>query len=140
MKAEVAGAVQSEYATKYATKSDHVDINQTLVRVAAVLEDGRRTNDRKKTSILSKCLNTLNKSLAFPLVMSAFYVRGYGDSWFTLRTKRLDARAFQRDLQGGGVAAYADAGQTYTLVVGERNAMGNVTLAALDDVTLYRYY
>jgi hypothetical protein len=135
--AAVGGAITSEYATKYNTKGDKSVINATVVRLASLFQSDR-SDDSKKTGVLTRCLNALNKTLSYPLVMTAFYNLGFGDSWFPLRTTPLDTRAFQRDLQRN-VIVYADPNQDYMLVAGEENDLtGKNNVAALSAVTLYR--
>lgn len=137
MSSAVSGAISSEYTTKYNTKGDTSIINATVVRLASLLQSDS-SDDKKKTGVLSRCLNALNKTLSYPLVVTSYYNLGYGDSWFPLRTVPFDVRAYQRDLQRNCVV-YDDPNQDFMLVAGEENDLtGKTNVAALSAVTLYK--
>lgn len=96
--------MQSEYATKYSTKSDAINLNGPLLQVADLLADKTLPPERKSKVVLSKMQNLVNKAIVYPLVMLASYLSGHGDSWFPLKTQKHDARLFQRALRLHGTA------------------------------------
>lgn len=133
-----AGAITSEYNTKYNTKADQTKINAEVIGVAAMLTDNTRTTESKKTSVLAKCLNAMNKTIAYPLVMSAFYLLGYGDAWFPMRTARFDFRAFQRAIFDAPVA-YDEPSQDFQLVAGGKDELTDTNVVGtLDEVSSYK--
>lgn len=93
---EVAAAMQSEYSTKYNTKSDAINLNGAMLQCASVLADKTLPIDRRSKLVLSKVQNFINKAIVYPLTMSASYVLGHGDSWCPFRTRSHDSRLFQR--------------------------------------------
>jgi hypothetical protein len=94
---DVRASLQSEYNTSYNTKSDNIELNQAVVFVASTI-DRKRTTAQVKTSVLSKMVNALTKTIPYPLVMSAAYLLGFGDSWCPIQTARHDFALFQRRL------------------------------------------
>lgn len=94
--AEVAAAMQSEYSTKYNTKSDAINLNGAMLQCASVLADKTLPVERRSKLILSKVQNFINKAIVYPLTMSASYVLGHGDSWCPFRTRGHDSLLFQR--------------------------------------------
>jgi hypothetical protein len=132
-------AIASEYNTKYNTKGDNTRINEHTTRIAATLNDPTKTADRKKTSLLSMCLNLLNKSIAYPLVMSAYYVCGYGDSWNPMPLASMDIQAFQTDLQAHA-SAFVNPDVNCTLLVADADDRVECPrVAAVTAATFYRY-
>ena len=115
--ADVRAVLQSEYNTAYNTKNETTGINQTVVNVTAGMEKRGRNLARDKTTVLSKMLNAINKTIAYPLVMSSAYLLGYGDSWCPSRFARHDFFLFQRELMGQQVAElYGDGIADHVLV------------------------
>ena len=155
MAAEVAAAMQSEYSTKYNTKSDSTDVNSQFLHVAAMVQDGALSPERRKTSLLCKMVNAINKTISYPLVSTASYVMMDGDAWFPLRTSKFDFTRFQRDLRRAQEAnPYEDEGTDCTLTRGREHAHDDTDTAmddsgdaegahprrveAVDDLTMYR--
>ena len=95
---DVRAALQSEYNTSYNTKSENTTLNHAVVHLAAAMENRTRTAAQTKTSVLSKMMNAITKTVPYPLVMSAAYLLGYGDSWCPMRVARHDFSLFQRSL------------------------------------------
>jgi hypothetical protein len=106
--------MQSEYASKYNTKGDAINLNGALLQCAGILADKTLSLERRGKLILSKVQNTINKAIVYPLTMSASYLLGHGDSWFPLRTQGYDARQFQRALRPKA-SAYDVAGANVTI-------------------------
>lgn len=115
MAADVRAVLQSEYNTAYNTKNETTGINQTVVNVAAGMEKRGRSLGRNKTTVLSKMLNAINKTIAYPLVMSSAYLLGYGDSWCPTRYARHDFSLFQRELMGQDAEPYGDGNVDHVL-------------------------
>lgn len=93
---DVRASLQSEYNTSYNTKAESTGINQAVVHIAADIAKRVRTTEQMKTSVLSKMLNAITKTIPYPLVMSASYLLGNGDSWCPMRVTPHDFAQFQR--------------------------------------------
>jgi hypothetical protein len=90
--------MQSEYNTGYNTKADNTSLNQAVVQLAAGIAGEHKPVARAKTSVLSKMVNAITKTIPYPLVMSAAYLLGHGDSWCPMRCAKHDFALFQRPL------------------------------------------
>ena len=95
---DVRASLQSEYNTSYNTKSENTSLNHVVVHLAAAMENRVKTVAQTKTSVLSKMMNAITKTIPYPLVMSAAYLLGFGDSWCPMRVARHDFYLFQRSL------------------------------------------
>lgn len=95
---DVRAAMQSEYNTSYNTKADNTTLNQAVVQLAASIGGEHKTTARAKTSVLSKMMNAITKTIPYPLVMSAAYILGHGDSWCPMRCAKHDFSLFQRPM------------------------------------------
>ena len=82
---DVRAALQSEYNTSYNTKSENTTLNHAVVHLAADMEARTKTAAQTKTSVLSKMMHAITKTVPYPLVMSATYLLGYDDSWCPMR-------------------------------------------------------
>ncbi len=82
---DVRASMQSEYNTGYNTKADNTSLNQAVVQLAAGIAGEHKPVARAKTSVLSKMVNAITKTIPYPLVMSAAYLLGHGDSWCPMR-------------------------------------------------------
>lgn len=111
---DVCAARQSEYNTSYATKAENSNINHAIVNFAASMEQRTKTAAQTKTSMLSKMVNAITKTIPYPLVMTATYLLGHGDSWCPMRCARHDFALFQRQLLQHD-DAYADQLADHTL-------------------------
>lgn len=90
--------MQSEYNTSYNTKADNTSLNQAVVQLAASIDGEQKNVARAKTSVLSKMMNAMNKTIPYPLVMCSAYLLGHGDSWCPMRCAKHDFALFQRPL------------------------------------------
>lgn len=113
--ADVRAAMQSEYNTSYNTKADTSTLNQAVIQIASSISTHQKTPTQTKTSVLSKMVNSLNKTIPYPLVMSAAYLLGHGDSWCPMKTVKHDFGLFQRSLQHR-VSAYEDISADHTFI------------------------
>lgn len=97
---DVRAAMQSEYNTSYNTKADTSTLNQAVIEIASSLSSQHtKTVSQGKTSVLSKMVNSINKTIPYPLVMSAAYLLGHGDSWCPMKTARHDFALFERTVR-----------------------------------------
>ena len=94
----VGAIMNSEYSCSYNTKSDNTSINEAVVNVAAALQNLQKTPEQIKTTVLTKMVNSVTRTMAYPLVMSASYSLGNGDSWMPIKFARHDFYYFQRML------------------------------------------
>jgi len=129
--ADVRAVLQSEYNTAYNTKNETTGINQTVVNVAAGMEHRGRSLARNKTTVLSKMLNAINKTIAYPLVMSSAYLLGYGDAWCPTRFARHDFALFQRECLGLA-DPYAD-GTVDHVLVADSDGDGQLSASEAED-------
>ena len=120
---DVRAAMQSEYNTSYNTKADTTSLNQAVIQIASSISTEKKTQAQAKTSVLSKMVNSMNKTIPYPLVMSAAYLLGHGDSWCPMKTAKHDFGLFQRPLRHG-VTAYEDQAADHTFI-GEPNPDDN---------------
>jgi hypothetical protein len=91
--------LQSEYTTKYVTKSEITAANDAVIKCAALLADPARDDVSKAVGILSKLMNQLNKTTPYALVTCVSYLLGYGDCWFPLETTKLNIRLLQQRVE-----------------------------------------
>ena len=106
--------MQSEYSTKYNTKSDAINLNGPLLQCANVLADKTMSQERKSKVVLSKIQNHINKAIVYPLTMLSSYLLGHGDFWWPMKTRKHDAGLFQRALKPRQ-SAYEDDGTACTI-------------------------
>lgn len=111
--ADVRSAMQSEYNTSYNTKADTSSLNEAVIEIAASMST--KTASRAKTSVLSKMVNSINKTIPYPLVMSAAYLLGHGDSWCPMKTAKHDFGLFERGLRKQ-LSPYEDQNADHTFV------------------------
>lgn len=89
----------SEYASKYASKSDAINLNGPLLQCASVLADKTLPVERKSKLVMSKIQNHVNKAIVYPLTMQSSYLLGHGDYWWPMKTCKHDGLLFQRALK-----------------------------------------
>jgi hypothetical protein len=143
LSAVVAAIASSEYATKYNTKSDNTDVNASLLRVAEVLDDNNRSTPSVAAGVLRKVLHAINRTISYPLVMSASYLLGHGDHWFPMRTHKFDWGLFQRDLLDTSTLYDLD-DVDHTLTRADEDAVDDdeaaqVRVQMINDLTSYKY-
>lgn len=120
--------MQSEYATKYNTKSDAINLNGPLLQVANLLADKTLPVERKSKVVLSKMQNLVNKAIVYPLTILASYLSGHGDYWFPLKTQKHDGKLFQRALRSASTA-YDNDDVNCTIAPGRPRIPGDVDQA-----------
>jgi hypothetical protein len=99
LSAEVAGALQSEYCSKYSTKADNTTMNtDLLLSVQGLLDSLDRTAEQKARTMVAKFLNAVNGSYSVPLVITASHLLGHGDYWMPIDTIAYDLRAHWKAL------------------------------------------
>jgi hypothetical protein len=86
-------AMTSEYNTKYATKADNTHNNHAVLRKAAAIANGINSAQHGRR-ILTRCLNAINSTITYPLVMTASYLLGHNDHYFTHKTAVHDTALF----------------------------------------------
>ena len=79
----VGAALQSEYTTKYTTKPELSKINTATIMSAYLISRATKTAQQVATSIISKCLNTINGTITYPLVLLSTYLLGHGDHFMS---------------------------------------------------------
>ena len=87
----------SEYNSSYNCKNDNSSINAAVVYLTNEAIRRGRTPEQNKTSVISKMLNAMIKTISYPMVQSASYLLGYKDWHFPCLTSFHEFRAFQRD-------------------------------------------
>jgi hypothetical protein len=129
--------MNSEYNTSYNTKAENTTLNHAVVHVAAALANKDKTPAQVKSNVLAKMMNSITKTIAYPLVMSASYLLGNGDSWFPMRVERHDFYLFQRHVLGKSTA-FEELDVEHTFVAEEADDMSTpAVIRALDAVTWY---
>jgi hypothetical protein len=116
----------SEYSTGYVTKSEERFLNQAIIRTAADIETSDKPADRKKSSVIARCLNALGKTMQFGSVITSTYLLGYSDCWFPSREETHDFSAYTRTLLTGTTRLGEDDRELY-------NFLSSVTEAELGD-------
>jgi hypothetical protein len=90
--------MMSEYQCKYNTKAEWSKINECLLRTTAWIVSTGKTAQQVATSVLSKMINSITKTIPYPLVMTSTYLSGFGDYWIPKRFVRHDYRHHQQAL------------------------------------------
>ena len=79
LNAAAAAALQSEYTSKYATKSDAAKINFALLTTSYLIGKATRTKEEVARSVITKCLNSIHGTISYPIALTSYYLAGYGD-------------------------------------------------------------
>ena len=77
LNAAAAAALQSEYTSKYATKSDAAKINFALLTTSYLIGKATRTKEEVARSVITKCLNSIHGTISYPIALTSYYLAGY---------------------------------------------------------------